>query len=67
MNRFGLKSLSFFSPEGVRGRGQLRVQERRCSSNKIASLLHSIMVKNKIQETTLVILVILTITKPDYQ
>ena len=40
MDHFCLKSFSFFSTEGLRGRGQLRVQERHCPANKIASLLH---------------------------
>ena len=37
---FCLKSFGLFSTEGLRGRGQLRVQKRHCPANKIASLLH---------------------------
>ena len=40
VNHFCLKSFSLFSAEGTRGRGQLRVQEWHCPSNKIASLIH---------------------------
>ena len=40
LNHFCLKSFSLFSAEGLRGRGQLRVQERQCPANKIALLLH---------------------------
>ena len=40
VDHFCLKSFSLFSAEGLRGRGQLRVQERHCPANKIASLLH---------------------------
>ena len=36
VNHFCLKSFSLFSTEGLRGRGQLRVQERHCHANKIA-------------------------------
>ena len=35
-----MKSFSLFSTEGLRGQGQLRVQERHCPASKIASLLH---------------------------
>ena len=35
-----LEIVCFFSAEGQRDRGQLRVQERHCPANKIASLLH---------------------------
>ena len=40
VDHFCLKSFSLFSTEGLRGRGQLRVQKRHCSANKIALLLH---------------------------
>ena len=40
VNNFYLKSFTFFSTEGLRGRGQLRVQGRPCHAIKIASLLH---------------------------
>ena len=40
IHKFCLKSFSLFSTEGLRGRGQLHVQERHCRANKIASLLH---------------------------
>ena len=54
VDHFYLKSFSLFSTEGLRGRGQLRVQKRHCSANKIALMLHKhITAKNKIQETTL--------------
>ena len=36
VHHFCLKSLSVFSTEGLRGQGQLRVQERHCPTNKIA-------------------------------
>ena len=40
VNHFCSKSFSLFSAEGLRGRGQLRVQERHCPADQIASLLH---------------------------
>ena len=40
VDHFCLKLFSRISTEGLRGRGQLRVQERHCPANKIVSLLH---------------------------
>ena len=59
VNHFCLKSFGLFSAEGLRGRGQLRVQERQCPANvrqcpaKLRHCFISITAKNKIQETTL--------------
>ena len=40
VDHFCLKSFRLFSTEGLRGREQLRVQERHCPGNKIAALLY---------------------------
>ena len=39
VNHFCLKLFHLFFAEGLRGRGQLCIQERHCPASKIASLL----------------------------
>ena len=53
VDHFCLKSFNRFYTEGLRGRGQLRVQERTVLLIKLRHCFLSITAKNRIQETTL--------------
>ena len=59
VDHFCLKMFSLFSTEGLRGRGQLHVQERHCPDNKIAYCFIKHNGKEQDQEATLRYLILL--------